>query len=95
MKRLLNLLGGGTEIILRAGDNYGEYDIRCVRSIDDNDKVCTELRLNLDVLSRELHNEDTLWRLVRDELWFRINLAEREYYERLLKEEEEQDHEDS
>lgn len=95
MKRLLNLLGGGTEIILRAGDNYGEYDIRCVRFIDDNDKVCTEIRLNLDVLSRELHNEDTLWRLVCDELRFRINFAEREYYERLLKEEEEQENEDS
>ena len=97
MKRLLNLLGGGTEIILRAGDNYGEYDIRCVRAIDDKDKVNVELRLNLDDMLRHHYNEDTLWRLICDELYFRINCAEKEYYERLLKEEEEeeQDHEDS
>lgn len=93
MKRLLNLLGGGTEIILRAGDNHGEYDIRCVRAIDDKDKVNVELRLNLDDILRHHYNEDTLWRLVCDELYFRINCAEKVYYERLLK--EEQDNEDS
>lgn len=95
MKRLLDLVNGNTDIILRSGIRRGEYYIRGVRYIDNSNKFNTELLVNLDEMRRYQYTEDSLWRFVCDELKFRLDFAEREYYERLNKKEEEQDHEDS
>ena len=93
MKRLLYLLSGDTDILLRAGENHNEFVIRGIRRIDDNNKVCAEVRVNLDIWLRDRFTEDDLWKYVRNDLAYGLGAAEREYYERLI--EEEQDHEDS
>lgn len=87
MKRLLDLVSSDTEIIIRHGMTHGTYSIRGVRYIDDSNKVNVELLVNLDQMRRYQYTEDSLWRLVCDELKFRLDFAEREYYERQNKKE--------
>ena len=92
MKRLLYLLGRNTEIIIRRGQARDEFVIRGVEYVDDSNKFCAEVRVNLDDLSRARFGEDVLWKHVRDELAYRLGAAVREYYERPI--EEEHGHED-
>ena len=80
MRRLLDLLGGGREIILRAGDNHNEFIVRAVQYIDDSNKVCAEAKILLD----DTYPEDMLWRMVRDELWHRLLFQEAKFYEQEL-----------
>jgi acetoacetate decarboxylase len=80
MKRLLDLLGGGREIILRAGDNYNEFIIRVVQHIDDSNKVCAEVKILLD----DIYPEGMIWRMARDELWHKILFQEAKFYEQEL-----------
>lgn len=93
MKRLLYLLGRDSEIIIRRGQARDEFVIRCVEYVDNSNKVCAEVRVNLDNLSRARFGEDVLWKHVRDELAYGLGAATREYYERPI--EEEREHEDS
>ena len=87
MKRLLDLVSDNTDITIRAGTTRGAYSIRGVRYIDDSNRFNVELLINLDEMTRYQYTEDTLWRLVCDELKFRLDFAEREYYERQNKKE--------
>ena len=81
MKRLLYLLGRDTEIIIRRGQARDEFVIRGVEYVDHNNKVCAEIRVNLDDLSRARFGEDVLWKYLRDELAYGLGTAVRRYYD--------------